>query len=194
MREDIFSDSVSGHAIENRARNTIALHCAEAADHWYFRRGTIFFYVIKSIWRYNSNLLKTIKNFNLEEIFMKTPAPLRVWLLIFEQWLCGDRQARASTDNQGYFWVRCPMWPMEPHVAQKTISERNEMALTSFHHWTRLNELIILVWPNRIKMAKLWPPKDLPKVAARLILSQLLAILTTFFDMWTLNLLCPLLQ
>ena len=37
-------------------------------------------------------------------------------------------------------------------------------------------------------MAKLWPPKDWPKVAARLILRQLVAILATFFEIWPLNL------
>ena len=46
---------------------------------------------------------------------------------------------------------------------------------------------------NRIKMAKLWPPKDWPKVAARLILSQLVAFLATFFEKWPPYFLCPLL-
>ena len=42
-------------------------------------------------------------------------------------------------------------------------------------------------------MAKLWPPKDCPKVAARLILRQLVLILAIFFEIFPLNLLCPLL-
>ena len=42
-------------------------------------------------------------------------------------------------------------------------------------------------------MAKLWPPKDWPKVAAPLILRQLVVILATFFEIWPLNLVCPLL-
>ena len=42
-------------------------------------------------------------------------------------------------------------------------------------------------------MAKLWPTKYWPKVAARLILRQLVAILATIFEIWPLNLLCPLL-
>ena len=42
-------------------------------------------------------------------------------------------------------------------------------------------------------MAKLWPPKDWPKVAARLILRQLVVILGTFFEIWPPNLLCLLL-
>ena len=36
-------------------------------------------------------------------------------------------------------------------------------------------------------MAKLWPPKDWPKVTAQLILSQLVAVLATFFEIWPLN-------
>ena len=64
--------------------------------------------------------------------------------------------------------------------------ERNDIELVSTHNWTRLDELIILAWSKlesqkRIKMTKLWPPKDGPKVAARLILSQLVAILAIFF-------------
>ena len=41
-------------------------------------------------------------------------------------------------------------------------------------------------------MAKLWPPKDWPKVAAPLILRQFVVILATFFEIWPLNLLCSL--
>ena len=70
-------------------------------------------------------------------------------------------------------------------MAHKPKSEQNEMELRSFHHWTRSQ--------NWIKMAKLWPPKDLPKVAGRLILSQLVAFLATFVDIWPPNLLCLLL-
>ena len=52
----------------------------------------------------------------------------------------------------GYFLVRAPN---VAHVAtsgkkwlKKPKSERNEMEHRYFHHWTRLNELIILVWSN----------------------------------------------
>ncbi len=57
-------------------------------------------------------------------------------------------------------------------VAKLSKSKRNEIELRSFHHSTRLDELIILVWSNvqiGWKMAKLWPPKHWPKAAARLI-------------------------
>ena len=79
-------------------------------------------------------------------------------------------------------------------LLKKPKFERNEMELRSDHHWTRLNMLIILVWSNvkiGLKMSKLWPPKDWPKVAARLILKELLAILATFFEIWPPKLLCP---
>ena len=56
---------------------------------------------------------------------------------------------RASTDNLGFFWVCAPN---VAHLAtggkkwlKKPKFERNEMELRSFRHWTRLNELIILV-------------------------------------------------
>ena len=59
---------------------------------------------------------------------------------------------RASTDNLGVILglhAQCGQcghrWQK---VAQKTKSERNKMELKSFHHWTRLNKLIILMWPN----------------------------------------------
>ena len=42
-------------------------------------------------------------------------------------------------------------------------------------------------------MAKLWQPKDMPKVASRLILSQLLAILAKKIKIWPPKLLCTLL-
>ena len=42
-------------------------------------------------------------------------------------------------------------------------------------------------------MAKLWPPKDWPKVATQLILRQLVVILAKFFEIWPLNLLYHLL-
>ena len=97
---------------------------------------------------------------------------------------------RLSTDNLGVLLgpsAQCgPCGHRWQKVAQKLKYERNEMGLRSFRHWTRLNELIILVWSN-VKMAKLWPPKDWPKVAAQLILSQLVAVVATFFEIWPLN-------
>ena len=45
---------------------------------------------------------------------------------------------------------------------------------------------------NRMKMTKLWPPKHWPKVAAGLILSQLVAILATFLKIESYNLLCAI--
>ena len=59
---------------------------------------------------------------------------------------------RASTDNLGYFRVCAPN---VAHVAtggkkwlKKPKSERNDIELVSFHYWTRLDKLIILVWSN----------------------------------------------
>ena len=56
----------------------------------------------------------------------------------------------ASTDNLGvYFWVHAPnvatsgkKWLKLPK------SKRDELELRYFHHSTRLDELIILVWSN----------------------------------------------
>ena len=59
---------------------------------------------------------------------------------------------------------------------KKPKSERNDIELVSFHYWTRLER------QKRIKITKLWPLEDGPKVAARLILTQLVAILATFFE------------
>ena len=45
-----------------------------------------------------------------------------------------------------------------------------DLELRSFHHSTRLDELIILVWSNvqiGYKVTELWPSQDWPKVAAR---------------------------
>ena len=50
---------------------------------------------------------------------------------------------------------------------KKPKSERNDIELLSFHYWTRLD------------------------VAARLILSQLVAILATYFEIRSSNLFCP---
>ena len=60
---------------------------------------------------------------------------------------------RASNDNLGVLLgPRAPMLPMWPQVAKsgskKPKSVGNEMELRSFHHWTRLDDLIILVWSN----------------------------------------------
>ena len=75
---------------------------------------------------------------------------------------------RASTDNLGVLLGPCA--PCGKKWLIKPKSERNEIELRSFH-----------------QMAKLWPPKYWLKVAALLILSQLVAILATFFEI------CPLL-
>ena len=52
----------------------------------------------------------------------------------------------------GYFWVCAPNFS---HVAtggkkwlKKPKSERNYIEFVPFHYWTRLDELIILVWSN----------------------------------------------
>ena len=59
---------------------------------------------------------------------------------------------RASTDNLGVLLgprAQCgPCGHRWQKVAQKPKSERNEIELVFFHHWTRLDELIILVWSN----------------------------------------------
>ena len=59
---------------------------------------------------------------------------------------------RASTDNLGVLLgprAQCGScghrWQK---VAQKPKSERKEIELRSLHHWTRLDELIILEWSN----------------------------------------------
>ena len=58
---------------------------------------------------------------------------------------------RASHDNLGVLlgpWPQCghrwQKWPKKPKP------ERNDMELISFCHWTRLNELISLVWSNLV--------------------------------------------
>ena len=81
-----------------------------------------------------------------------------------------DRQVPTTW---GYFGSARPMWPMEPQVAKIGSKHQNLNGM----RW----------------VAKLLPPKDWPKVAARLIFSQLVAILATFFEIWPLNLLCLLL-
>ena len=53
---------------------------------------------------------------------------------------------RASTDNLGV--LLGPRAQCGKKWLKKTRSERNEIQLISFHHWTRLDELIILVWSN----------------------------------------------
>ena len=77
---------------------------------------------------------------------------------------------------------------------QKQKYKRNEIELRSFHQSIRLDELIILVGSNvqiGCKMTKLWPSRDWPKVAARLILSHFLAILAIFLEIQPSNLFCP---
>ena len=61
----------------------------------------------------------------------------------------------ASVATGGKKWLKKPK------------PEANEMELLFLHHWTRLDELIILVWSNvKIgqKMTNLWAPKDCPKL------------------------------
>ena len=63
--------------------------------------------------------------------------------------------------------------------------------LRYFHQSIRLNELIILVGSTvqiGCNMTKLWPSQDWPKVAAWLILSHFLAILTIFLEIQPSNL------
>ena len=77
-------------------------------------------------------------------------------------------------------------------------SERNEMELRSFNHSIRLNEQIILVGSFvqiGCKMVKLWRSKYwtimATRVHFRVILGQLLAILFTFLEIFSSNLVCP---
>ena len=112
---------------------------------------------------------------------------MRFLHLVHKTWgiYCSNRCLRygSKVAQGGKKWLKIPK------------SKRKEIELRSFHHSIHLDELIILVGSNvKIgwKMAKLWPPKEWPKVAARLILSQLVAILATFLKIETLPPVKPL--
>ena len=51
---------------------------------------------------------------------------------------------------------------------KKTNSEQNDIELVSFHYWTRLDELIILVWSN-VKNDQFMAIQRWAKSAAQLI-------------------------
>ena len=95
---------------------------------------------------------------------------------------------RASTDNLGVLLgLRakcCPCGHRWQKVAKKPKSEQNDIELFIFSLLDSsqcVDHFGVVERQKRIKMTKLWPPKDGPKVATWLILSQLVAILATFF-------------
>ena len=56
---------------------------------------------------------------------------------------------RTSTDNLGVLLgLRTKCGPRGKKWLKKPKSERNDIELESFHYWTRLDELVILVGSN----------------------------------------------
>ena len=107
--------------------------------------------------------------------------------------------ARTCTNNLRVVFSpyvqHCPCEASEQKWGQKTNIWNKEIELRYLFHSIRLIELVILVcsfvkiwW----KMAKLWPWEARAPKWRWPILGHKMAILATFFEIWTSNLFCPL--
>ena len=107
--------------------------------------------------------------------------------------------ARTCTNNLRVVFSpyvkHCQCEASEQKWGQKTNIWNKEIELRIWFHSIRLNELVILVcsfvkiwW----KMAKLWPWEARAPKWRWPILGHKMAILATFFEIWTSNLFCPL--